>query len=69
MMNCENLDNLIIWTLIFTIVLDCLGLFTELTNQRCEKKAEKEKAAREDAINRELEDLRKRVALLEKQSE
>lgn len=67
-MKCEDLDNLIILALLLTVIGDALALFAELISQRCGEKEEQEKQERESTVNAELNDLRKRVALLEKQA-
>lgn len=67
-MKCADIDTIIIWALILTVIGDSLGLLAELLNQKCEKKAERQQQAKEDKVNAELDDLRKRVALLEKQA-
>ena len=67
-LKCEDLDNLIILALLLTVIGDALALFAELISQRCDEKEEQEKQERESTVNAELNDLRKRVALLEKQA-
>lgn len=64
-MKCNNIDNIVIWILVFTIFIDFFALFTELFNQRCKYRAEKDRIKNEDKVNQELNDLRNRIAVLE----
>lgn len=66
-MKCEDLDNIIIWALILTVIGDLLGLYAEVAGRRCGEIEEAEQLEKENRVNAELNDLRKRVALLEKQ--
>ena len=65
-MKCNIIDDIILWSLVLTVIGDSLGLLGELLNRRCEKKDELEQAKKEEKANQELEDLRNRISLLEK---
>ena len=65
-MKCNSVDNIVIGALVLTIVADCCALFAELVNQRCEKKEKQEQQKKEKNVNWEMNDLRKRITLLEK---
>jgi uncharacterized protein YhaN len=66
-MKCDNINDIIISAIVLTVIADSLALFAELINQRCEDKAEREQQRKEEKVNQEIENLRKRIALLEKQ--
>jgi peptidoglycan hydrolase CwlO-like protein len=66
-MKSDDIDNIIIWAIVLTIIVDSLVLFAELLNQRCEKKAEREQEEKEKKFNLEVENLQKRISALEKQ--
>lgn len=65
-MNRDSVDNLVIFILVLTIILDTIALFIELFNRRCDKRAEQEKQRNEEKFNQELADLRQRIVILEK---
>ena len=67
-MKCDIVDDIILWALVLTVIGDSLGLLAELLNRRCEKKDELECEKKEEKVNQELEDLRKRIALLERKT-
>ncbi|MCC5466935.1 hypothetical protein [Pelosinus baikalensis] len=66
-MKSDDIDNIVIWAIVLTIISDALALFAELLNQRCEKKAEREQEKKEKKFNLEIENLQKRISALEKQ--
>jgi hypothetical protein len=66
-MNSDNINNLIIGVIVLALIGDFLALFCELSSQRNEKRAEREQEEKERKVNLELDNLRKRVALLEEQ--
>ena len=65
-MKCNIIDDIILWSLVLTVIGDSLGLLAELLNRRCEKKDELEQAKKDKKANQEFEDLRNRISLLEK---
>ena len=65
-MKCNIIDDIILWSLVLTVIGDSLGLLGELLNRRCEKKDELEQAKKDKKANQEFEDLRNRISLLEK---
>lgn len=66
-MKCEDLNKLILWTLVGSILSDSIFLFIEIMNQRCDAKAEKEQAEKERLVNHELAELRSQILALQRQ--
>jgi phosphate/sulfate permease len=53
-MDSDNIDNIIIWVIVLTIIGDFLALFVELLGQRFEKKAKREQEEKEKKLTRSL---------------
>lgn len=66
-MKCDNLDNIVILALVFSLLSDLFALFAGLVNRKCNKQNEQQQKKTEKKVQQELADLRQRVALLEKQ--
>ena len=66
-MKCDDLNKLLLWTLVGSIVSDAIFLFIEIINQRCAAKAEKEQAEKERLVNHELAELRSQISSLQQQ--
>jgi hypothetical protein len=60
-MKCEDVNRYVIFTLVLVVIADIIVLWTELTDQRCEAKAEKERAANDRFIKKELAELRSQI--------
>ena len=66
-MKCEDLNKLVICTLVIVIITDLIFLFVEITNQRCDAKTEKEQTEKERLVNHELAELRSQILTLQQQ--
>lgn len=65
-MNSEDTSKVVVLVLLVSIVTSVIALDVELTNQRCDKNDEREKRKKERELHAELDELRRRVKLLEK---
>lgn len=68
-MKCDDVDNFVIFILVLFIITDVLALFAKLLDRKCKDRAEQERQQKEEKINHELADLRKRVIQIEKKLE
>lgn len=66
-MNCDNVNRMIIGSIVASIVLNFFVLFTEILNQQCDKKSDNEREAKDKKISQEIKDLRNRIVVLETQ--
>lgn len=66
-MKCDDLNKLVLWTLVGSILSDLIFLFIEIMNQRCDEKAEKEQTEKERLVNHELAELRSQISALQQQ--
>lgn len=66
-MKCDDLNKLVLWTLVISIISDLIFLFIEIMNQRCDAKTEKEQTEKERLVNRELAELRSQISTLQQQ--
>lgn len=66
-MKCDDLNKLVLWTLVISIISDVIFLFIEIMNQRCDEKTEKEKTEKERLVNHELAELRSQISTLQQQ--
>ncbi|WP_371367760.1 hypothetical protein SRRS_15790 [Sporomusa rhizae] len=65
-MKCDDVDRLVLLTLILSVAVDLIALIAELVSQCCEQqeKAESEKA--EKALIARLDDFERRISKLER---
>ncbi len=63
-MNFRDLNNFTIWGLSISAMLNLFFLYLELSSQRCNGQAEKEKASAEKKLKTEIAELRKEILLL-----
>lgn len=66
-MKCDDLNKLLLWTLVGSILSDSIFLFIEITRQRCDAKAEKKQIEKEQLVNHELAELRSQLSTLQLQ--
>lgn len=65
-MKCDKINSIIILAIVTTIIADFIALFAELQNQKCEKRSDQEREKKEAQFTKDLDDLRKRIAVLER---
>jgi len=64
-MNCDDVDKLVLLSLVFTVLGDALALVAELVSQHCDRSHELESEKAEQALLARINELEQRVSKLE----
>ncbi|MGI6093593.1 MAG: hypothetical protein GX348_03640 [Veillonellaceae bacterium] len=64
-MKCDDIDRIVVLSIIFALLGDILALGVELLSQRCTKKEELEESKEKAALNKRLDDFERRISKLE----
>lgn len=66
MMKCDDVDRLVLFAIVLTVIGDGLALIAELLSQRCSRQEQVESENATEVLRAKLNELEQRISKLEK---